>query len=104
MRIDLVGGWTFTPPYSVINGGDVVTVALELNRQSPLQAYIRPIPEIRIILRSIDQGAERTTLNYHDWHVHNDLKSGFSIPKAALCLAGFHPDFCSVHYATLENS
>ena len=26
IRIDLAGGWTDTPPYSLLNGGDVVTV------------------------------------------------------------------------------
>lgn len=103
VRIDLAGGWTDTPPYSLLNGGDVVTVALELNGQPPLQAYIRPIPEKRITLRSIDQGAEISISEYEDLHVHNDLRSGFSIPKAALCLAGFHPDFCAVHYATLKD-
>lgn len=102
VRIDLAGGWTDTPPYSLLNGGDVVTVALELNGQPPLQAYIRPITEKRITLRSIDQGAEVTITDYKDLNVHNDLGSGFSLPKAALCLAGFHPDFCIVPYASLE--
>ncbi|MDY0288983.1 MAG: bifunctional fucokinase/fucose-1-phosphate guanylyltransferase [Sphaerochaeta sp.] len=103
VRIDLAGGWTDTPPYSLLNGGDVVTVALELNGQPPLQAYIRPILEKRITLRSIDQGAEVTITDYKDLNVRNDLRSGFSIPKAALCLAGFHPDFCRVPYTALKN-
>jgi galactokinase/mevalonate kinase-like predicted kinase len=101
VRIDLAGGWTDTPPHSLLNGGDVVTVALELNGQPPLQAYIRPITERRITLRSIDQGSELTVSDFGDLLVHNDLGSGFSIPKAALCLTGFHPDFCSIPYSSL---
>ena len=40
--------------------------------------------------------------SFQDLSLHNDLYSGFSIPKAALCLAGFHPDFCSVSYTSLQ--
>ena len=102
VRIDLAGGWTDTPPYSLLNGGDVVTVALELNGQPPLQAYVRPVRERHITLRSIDQGSELMITSFQDLSLHNDLYSGFSIPKAALCLVGFHPDFCSVSYTSLQ--
>lgn len=102
VRIDLAGGWTDTPPHSLLNGGDVVTVALELNGQPPMQAYIRPVQDRRITLRSIDQGSELTIREFKELEVHNDLKSGFSIPKAALCLAGFYPDFCSVTFRSLQ--
>jgi galactokinase/mevalonate kinase-like predicted kinase len=102
VRIDLAGGWTDTPPHSLLNGGDVVTVALELNGQPPLQAYIRPIEDRKIILRSIDQGSQITIHDFKGLEVHNDLGSGFSIPKSALCLSGFHPDYCSVRYPSLQ--
>ena len=102
VRIDLAGGWTDTPPYSLLHGGDVVTVALELNGQPPLQAYVRPVSGRHITLRSIDQGSELTIMSFQDLSSHNNLNSGFSIPKAALCLAGFHPDFCSVSYNSLQ--
>jgi galactokinase/mevalonate kinase-like predicted kinase len=102
VRIDLAGGWTDTPPHSLLNGGDVVTVALELNGQPPLQAYIRPVQKRSITLRSIDQGSETVINEFSDLSVLNNLHSGFSIPKAALCLAGFHPDFCGKQYPSLK--
>ena len=50
-------GWTDTPPYCMYAGGNVVNVAIELNGQPPLQVYVKPARESRIILRSIDIGA-----------------------------------------------
>lgn len=57
VRIDMAGGWTDTPPYSLFAGGSVVNIAIELNGQPPLQVYIKPCAEHRIVLRSIDMGA-----------------------------------------------
>lgn len=33
VRIDLAGGWTDTPPYSLMEGGNVVNLSIELNGQ-----------------------------------------------------------------------
>jgi galactokinase/mevalonate kinase-like predicted kinase len=57
VRIDIAGGWTDTPPYCLLEGGNVVNFAIELNGQPPLQTFIRPSKELRIVLRSIDLGA-----------------------------------------------
>ena len=57
VRIDIAGGWTDTPPYSLMEGGNVVNLAIELNGQPPLQVYVKPSKEYRITLRSIDLGA-----------------------------------------------
>lgn len=57
VRIDLAGGWTDTPPYSLYSGGSVVNLAIELNGQPPLQVYVKPCKEYHIVLRSIDMGA-----------------------------------------------
>ena len=57
VRIDIAGGWTDTPPYCLLEGGNVVNLAIELNGQPPLQTYVKPCAEPRIILRSIDLGA-----------------------------------------------
>ena len=46
VRIDVAGGWTDTPPYSLYSGGNVVVnLAIELNGQPPLQVYIKPCNE-----------------------------------------------------------
>ena len=103
VRIDLAGGWTDTPPYCLNEGGNVINLAITLNGQPPLQVYIKPDKEqYRIILRSIDLGATETVTTYEELRHFNVVGSPFSIPKAALTLAGFHPDFCRERYASLE--
>lgn len=102
VRIDLAGGWTDTPPYCLVEGGNVLNIAINLNGQPPLQVYVKPSKKYNIVLRSIDQGAMETVSTYDELHHFNVVGSPFSIPKAALVLAGFHPDFCSEHFASLE--
>lgn len=101
VRIDFAGGWTDTPPYSVLCGGDVINVSLELNGQPPLQAFIRPSVEKKIVLSSIDLGVREVVSTYDELKRYTQVGSPFSIPKAALCLAGFHPDFSSESYPSL---
>lgn len=102
VRIDLAGGWTDTPPYSLMNGGNIVNLAIELNGQPPLQVYIKPSKEYKIILRSIDLGAMEVISTYEELHHFNVVGSPFSIPKAALVLAGFHPDFSEEKFESLQ--
>ncbi|MCD7721089.1 MAG: bifunctional fucokinase/L-fucose-1-P-guanylyltransferase [Prevotellaceae bacterium] len=102
LRIDIAGGWTDTPPYCLSNGGNVVNLAVELNGQQPLQAYVKCCQEPKIILRSIDLGAAETVTTYEELQDFARVGSPFSIPKAALALAGFSPAFSEAHYKTLE--
>lgn len=102
VRIDLAGGWTDTPPYCLMEGGSVLNIAIELNGQPPLQTYVKPRKSFDIVLRSIDLGAEEHITTYEELVSYNKVGSPFSIPKAALSLAGFHPDFCTEHFDTLE--
>ena len=102
VRIDLAGGWTDTPPYSLMNGGNVVNIAIELNGQPPLQVYVKPSKEYKITLRSIDLGAVEEVRTFQELRLFNKVGSPFSIPKAALVLAGFHPNFCAETYEMLE--
>lgn len=102
VRIDIAGGWTDTPPYSLMEGGNVVNLAIELNGQPPLQVYVKPSREHRIILRSIDLGAMEVVSTYEELKDFCKVGSPFSIPKAALTLAGFHPDFSTEHFDSLE--
>ena len=89
VRIDIAGGWTDTPPYCLMEGGNVINLAIELNGQPPLQAYIRPSKELRIVLRSIDLGAMEVVETNEQLLDFMHVGSPFSIPKAALVLAGF---------------
>ncbi|NBH89702.1 bifunctional fucokinase/L-fucose-1-P-guanylyltransferase [Parabacteroides distasonis] len=102
VRIDLAGGWTDTPPYCLYAGGNVVNVAIELNGQPPLQVYIKPSDTRKIILRSIDLGAMEVISSWDELRDYNKVGSPFSIPKAALALAGFIPEFSVEAYASLE--
>ena len=89
VRIDIAGGWTDTPPYCLMEGGNVINFAIELNGQPPLQTYIRPSKEHRIVLRSIDLGAVEVVETTGQLMDFMHVGSPFSIPKAALVLAGF---------------
>ena len=103
VRIDIAGGWTDTPPFCLMEGGQVVNLAIELNGQPPLQAYVKPCQEKHIVLRSIDLGATETVDTYEQLAAYNCVGSPFSIPKAALVLAGFQPGFSTVSYSTLHD-
>lgn len=103
VRIDLAGGWTDTPPYCLYSGGNVVNIAIELNGQPPLQVYVKPSKEYKVILRSIDLGAMEVVTTYEELNDFAKVGSPFSIPKAALTLAGFSRMFASKTYKTLED-
>jgi len=102
VRIDISGGWTDTPPYSLMQGGNVVNLAIELNGQPPLQVYIKPAADYSITLRSIDLGAAEKIHTYEELAKVNQVGSPFSIPKAALLLAGFDPRFSLEKFESLE--
>ena len=85
-----------------MEGGRVVNIAIELNGQPPLQAYVKPCKELHVILRSIDLGAMECVETYEQLADYNKVGSPFSIPKAALTLAGFQPGFSSERYPSLK--
>ncbi|MDF1576480.1 MAG: bifunctional fucokinase/fucose-1-phosphate guanylyltransferase [Bacteroidales bacterium] len=103
VRLDLAGGWTDTPPYCIMEGGKVVNLSVELNGQLPLQVYVRPLAEMKIILRSIDLGEKTEINNFEELNNYDQPGGGFSIPKAALVLCGFGPMFSGKHYADLAS-
>ena len=102
VRIDIAGGWTDTPPFCLMEGGNVINLAIELNGQPPLQTYVRPCREHHIVLRSIDLGAVEVVDTYEQLADYNKVGSPFSIPKAALALAGFLPGFSADIYPSLR--
>ncbi len=94
VRIDIAGGWTDTPPYCLMEGGNVINLAIEINGQPPLQVYVKPSKEYRIVLRSIDLGAMEVVETVDQLTDFMHVGSPFSIPKAALVLAGFGNSSC----------
>lgn len=102
VRLDLAGGWTDTPPYCLVHGGGVVNLAVNLNGQPPLQAFVKRCADPHIVVRSIDLGIQRTLRTYQELGDYNRVDSEFAIAKAALALVGFEPGFCSAAFASLE--
>jgi len=76
-----------------MEGGRVVNLSVELNGQLPLQVFIRPLAEPKIVLRSIDLGHKLEISTFEELHRYDRPGSGFAIPMAALVLAGFSPMF-----------
>ena len=103
VRIDIAGGWTDTPPFCIMEGGNVVNFAIELNGQQPIQTYVRPCREPHIVLRSIDLGAAEIVDTYDQLSEFKRVGSPFSIPKAALALAGFLPQYSQEKYPSLKS-
>jgi galactokinase/mevalonate kinase-like predicted kinase len=102
IRLDLAGGWTDTPPYCFLYGGKVVNLDVELNQQPPLHCYIKSTDKLEIVLRSIDLGAQETITTFEELRAFYNVGSPFSIPKAALALAGFIPEYAFRKYSTLR--
>lgn len=103
VRIDIAGGWTDTPPYCLQEGGKVINLAAELGGQPPIQAYVKPCREKHIVIRSIDLGAAEEVNTYEALADFTHVGSPFSIPKAALALAGFLPRFSAERYPSLSS-
>ena len=87
-RLDLGGGWTDTPPYSLEHGGAVINAAVDLNGQPPIQAYARVIQEPVVRLSSIDCGARCEITELDGLLDYGDPGNDFALPKAALALSG----------------
>lgn len=102
LRLDLAGGWSDTPPYCILYGGAVVNMAVELNGQPPIQVYIRRTKNPEIIIHSIDLGVSEVIREYRNLQNISVVGSAFSIPKAALMLAGFSPTWSDQPYPTLR--
>lgn len=103
VRIDIAGGWTDTPPFCLMEGGSVVNLAIELNGQQPIQTYVKPCLEHHVVLKSIDLGASEIVETYEQLADFKRVGSPFSIPKAALALAGFLPQYSQEKYPDLKS-
>lgn len=103
VRLDLAGGWSDTPPYCFLYGGKVVNLAVELNGQPPLHCYIKASEKPHFVLRSIDLGAQEIVSTFEELSAFFNVGSPFAIPKAALALAGFLPEFSHKKYASLRD-
>ncbi|HXK10258.1 MAG TPA: L-fucokinase [Vicinamibacteria bacterium] len=88
VRLDLAGGWTDTPPYTLRHGGRVVNLAVDLNGQPPIQVFCRRTAERHVRVHSIDLGHTETFTRFEELLDYRDPASPFALPKAALALIG----------------
>lgn len=102
VRLDIAGGWSDTPPYSLEHGGSVLNIAVELNGQPPIQVFARKTEELVLTIRSIDLGLKEQLKTYDDVRAYDKLGSGFTLARAAFAICGFHPDFNGGTFQTLE--
>ena len=88
-RLDLGGGWTDTPPYSLERGGCVINAAVALNGQPPIHAYVRVTPHLDIRIGSIDHGVDIRVRGLDELLDYKNPASRFGLAKAALALSRF---------------
>jgi galactokinase/mevalonate kinase-like predicted kinase len=91
-RLDLGGGWSDTPPYSLEHGGCVINAAIDLNGQPPIHCYGRVIAEPVIRIGSIDLGTRIEVTDLETLMDFRKASSEYGLVKAALALSGFSPD------------
>ncbi len=91
-RLELGGGWTDTPPYTLEYGGSVINTAVNLNGQPPIHCYGRVIQEPVIRLFSIEAGLHVQIDQLKDLLDYRNPRDIFGLVKAALAISGFSPE------------
>lgn len=89
VRLDLAGGWSDTPPYSLEKGGAVLNAAVDLNSQPPIHVYARVISQPVIRINSIDYGTSIEINSIEELNDYKEPTSQFGLAKAALVMSGF---------------
>jgi len=90
-RIDLGGGWTDTPPYSIERGGTVLNAAITLRGAHPIVAQAVRLDELKLILESQDIGATLEAETVGELTHYANPADPFALDKAALVLKGIVP-------------
>lgn len=88
IRIDLAGGWTDMPPFTLRNGGAVVSFSADINGRSPIQVYCKKLREPVIRLISIDTGSWELINEFEQLRVDNGPEQ-FNLHKVILNEIGF---------------
>ncbi|MCY2927673.1 MAG: hypothetical protein NT031_19975 [Planctomycetota bacterium] len=90
-RLDLGGGWSDTPPYTLERGGAVINAAICLNGQPPIHAYARLTRDPVIRIASIDVGTRVELTSLDELLNYNNARDEFALVKAALAMSGLSP-------------
>ena len=90
-RIDLGGGWSDTPPYSLERGGAVVNLALTLDGQCPVVAWAKTVSQPVIRLGSLDLGVTQEIANLEDMRTYDDVEDPLALHKATVVFESIVP-------------
>ena len=88
VRIDLGGGWTDTPPFSLERGGAVVNAALAFGGRLPIEAAVEALVEPRLLIRDDDLGYETEIRDPAELRDLGNVFDPFLLQKASLVLTG----------------
>jgi galactokinase/mevalonate kinase-like predicted kinase len=91
-RLDLGGGWTDTPPYSLEHGGRVINAAVDLDGKPPIHVKAKVLEETEIRIVSIDHDSSVTIKDMQGLTDYRRNPGKFGLAKAALVLSGFSMD------------
>jgi fucokinase len=67
----------------------VCNVAIDINGQSPIQVFCRPLAEPEIRFHSIDLGEGESVSTFEALEDYRNPLVPFALPRAALCILGF---------------
>jgi galactokinase/mevalonate kinase-like predicted kinase len=87
VRIDLAGGWSDMPPFTLKHGGAVVNMSVNLRGIEPVSVYLRRTDEKVIRIHSIDKGIIYTCSDFEHF---NNAPSGCDLIVNALHYVGFN--------------
>jgi len=90
-RIDLGGGWTDTPPYSIERGGTVLNAAINLRGEYPVVVEATRLAEPRLILESRDIAATLQPRLAGELMAYANPADPFALLKAAVVMHGIVP-------------
>ncbi|MHB1354744.1 MAG: fucose pyrophosphorylase domain-containing protein [Anaerolineae bacterium] len=90
-RIDLGGGWSDTPPYSLERGGKVLNAAIALRGELPIVVRATTLPEPVLVLESCDLEATLHPRLAGDLLDFANPADPFALHKAAMVFCGIVP-------------
>ena len=87
-RIDLAGGWSDTPPFSIEYGGKVLNAAIRLRGRLPIQAECEVLDRPVFVLESRDLNVSHTFDHVAPILDYADPSDPLALHKAAVVLTG----------------
>jgi fucokinase len=95
VRINLAGGWTDTPPYTLAEGGAVLNVAIKINGNNPVNVHaaFTDKPVFRFVMVEQDKTITAEFSTLEDLFTYDDPSTHFALHKAVVCFM-FFPKLC----------